>query len=70
MTFVPKSLKIPHFRFLRSNPYKPQSTPANLLRASQYIGEERVPHYNPKHFYPMQLHMILANRYQVATKIG
>lgn len=62
--------------FLRSTPYKPQSLSASPLQASLYIDEsecveeERAPNYNPKHFYPMQVYDILANRYQVAFKLG
>jgi len=70
MTFATKLLKMSPFGFLRSNPYKSHSTPASFIQASQCVEEERAPHYNPKHFYPMQLHVILANRYQVAAKIG
>ncbi|KAI3092197.1 hypothetical protein CBS147333_10251 [Penicillium roqueforti] len=55
---------------LRSTPSQSQYTPAKLLRASQCVEEERAPHYNPQHFYPMQLHAILADRYQVAVKLG
>lgn len=58
------------FRVLQSSPYKASSTPSRFLRASQCVEEERAPHYNPKYFYPMHLHAILANRYQVAAKLG
>ncbi|PLB51495.1 kinase domain protein [Aspergillus steynii IBT 23096] len=57
-------------RFMRSAPYKVKPVPAYALRRSQPIEEERIPHYDPKHFYPMQLHTTLANRYQVAAKLG
>ncbi|KAJ5545174.1 kinase domain protein [Penicillium sp. DV-2018c] len=70
MTFAEKLLKLYPFGFLRSKPYKSHSIPTSLISASESVEEERAPHYNPKHFYPMQLHAILANRYQVATKLG
>jgi hypothetical protein len=64
------SIKISLFGFLRSKAHSPQSTPVNILRAFQRIEEKRAPYYNRKHFYTMQLHAILPNRYQVAAKLG
>ncbi|KAJ9318186.1 hypothetical protein DTO271D3_1443 [Paecilomyces variotii] len=34
------------------------------------IEEEHTPHYKPQHFYPVRLHEILNDRYQIAAKIG
>ncbi|CAG8051857.1 unnamed protein product [Penicillium salamii] len=70
MTFAAKLSKIYPFGFLRSHPSKTHAIPASFIQASQCVEEERAPHYNPRHFYPMQLHAVIANRYQVAAKLG
>ncbi|KAJ5775544.1 kinase domain protein [Penicillium nucicola] len=70
MTLKSTSLKMSPLGWLRSTPSKSRPIPASVLRASQCVEEERAPHYNPKHFYPMRLHEILADRYQVAVKLG
>ena len=50
---------------------KPQSTAvAPLLDAKELLEEEKTPHYTPQSFYPARLGEILANRYQIATKVG
>lgn len=70
MAATPKSWKMSVLRILHSKPYKAPVVPVSALGASQCVEEERAPHYDPKHFYPMQLHMVLADRYQVAAKLG
>lgn len=69
MTFTLKPLKLPLLRLFRSAPCQSLYNIASALRASQ-PAEERAPHYDPKHFYPMQIPTILAERYQVALKLG
>ena len=50
---------------------KPQSTAiAPLLDEKKPIEEEKTPHYTPESFYPARLGEILADRYQIATKVG
>lgn len=70
MKFMPRLVKLSPLGFLRSSPLKFHSNPASFIRASQCVEEERAPHYNHRHFYPIQLHAILANRYQVILKLG
>ncbi|CAG8940952.1 unnamed protein product [Penicillium salamii] len=64
MTFTPKPLTLPLLRLLRSAPCQSLYNIASALRASQPVEEEHAPHYDPKHFYPMQIPTILADRYQ------
>lgn len=65
-----KLRKMSVLRILQSCPYKAPTVPVGAIRASQRVEEERAPHYDPKHFYPVQLHTVLADRYQVAAKLG
>ncbi|CAG7966394.1 unnamed protein product [Penicillium olsonii] len=72
MTFASKLLKQYTVGLLRSHLYKAHSIPgpARFIQASQCVEEERAPNYNPRHFCPIQLHSVIANRYQVASKLG
>ncbi|KAJ5362387.1 kinase domain protein [Penicillium brevicompactum] len=70
MKFTTRLVNLSPLGFLRSGPSKFHSNPASFIRASQWVEEERAPHYNHRHFYPIQLHAILANRYQVVLKLG
>jgi len=65
-----KLLTIAPFKFLRSKPTKIPRVSTNPLQVHGSIEEERVLHYNPKSFYPIQLHSILNDRYEIAAKIG
>ena len=50
---------------------KPQSTAvAPLLDEKAPLEEEKTPHYSTQSFYPARLGEILADRYQIATKVG
>ncbi|CAG8412498.1 unnamed protein product [Penicillium salamii] len=63
MTFTPKPLTVSLLRLLRSAPCQSQyNNIPSVLRASQAVEEERAPHYDPKHFYPMKIPTILADR--------
>ncbi|KAL4899487.1 hypothetical protein BDW74DRAFT_171527 [Aspergillus multicolor] len=57
-------------RIFQSVPCKPSTLPAKLLPAASLIEEEHVPHYNPRHFYPVRLYETLNDRYQITDKIG
>ncbi|CAG8004508.1 unnamed protein product [Penicillium salamii] len=63
MTFTLKPLTLPLLRLFRSAPCQSLYNIASALRASQ-PAEERAPHYDPKHFYPMQIPTILAERWR------
>ncbi|CAG8233847.1 unnamed protein product [Penicillium salamii] len=65
MTFTPKPLTVSLLRLLRSAPCQSQyNNIPSVLRASQAVEEERAPHYDPKHFYPMKIPTILADRWR------
>lgn len=57
-------------RIIRSVPCKPSPFPAKILPTADLVEEEHTPHYKPQHFYPVRVHEILNNRYQIAAKIG
>ncbi|CAG8123842.1 unnamed protein product [Penicillium salamii] len=63
MTFILKPLTLSLLRLLWPAPCQSLYNIASAFRASQ-PAEERAPHYDPKHFYPIQIPTILAERYQ------
>ena len=62
----------PLLRLLKLNqkPCKIPLPPAELFPSSELVKEENAPRYNPRHFYPVRLHEILNDRYQVMSKLG
>ena len=42
----------------------------NILPSDVLVEEERMPGYNPKHFYPVNPGDFFHNRYEVLVKVG
>ncbi|KAE8349939.1 kinase domain protein [Aspergillus coremiiformis] len=56
--------------FFKTSPCQTPTTPVKVLPSAELIEEERTPHYNPKHFYPVRLYEVLNERYQITAKLG
>lgn len=55
---------------LRKRPFHIPQDPAPAIPSQRIVDEERSPRYNPEAYYPAKPGEILADKYQLMSKIG